>query len=84
MTDEPSVDILISYKSEDRPIAERFATALSAAGWVVWWDHHIVAGDAYRKVIAQKLAVAKCVVVLWSKRSVESDFVLDEAGRAQR
>lgn len=84
MPDATPVDILISYKSDERPIAARLAAALAAEGWHVWWDHHILAGEAYRKVIAEKLAEAGCVVVLWSQRSVESDFVLDEAGRAHR
>ncbi|MGE0592507.1 MAG: TIR domain-containing protein [Vicinamibacterales bacterium] len=84
MPDPQPVDVLISYKSEERPVAARLAAALSAKGWHVWWDHHIVAGDAYRRVIAEKLQQARCVVVLWSSRSVESDFVLDEAARAHR
>jgi S1-C subfamily serine protease len=83
MPDDRPIDILISYKREDRPAAERLARAL-ALRWNVWWDHHLLAGDAYRKVIGEKLAVTRCVVVLWSARSIESDFVLDEAQRALR
>jgi hypothetical protein len=83
MTDDRSVDVLISYKSEERPVAERLAAALGRQ-WNVWWDHHLLAGDAYRRIIGEKLAVARCVVVLWSRRSTESEFVLDEAGRALR
>lgn len=83
MTQERPVDILISYKSEERPVAERLAAALGRR-WNVWWDHHLLAGDSYRRVIGDKLSVARCVVVLWSRRSTESEFVLDEAGRALR
>lgn len=83
MADDRPIDVLISYKSEERAVAERLARALSTR-WQVWWDHELLAGDSYRKVIGQQLAVARCVVVLWSRRSVESDFVLDEAGRALR
>lgn len=83
MTDDRSVDVLISYKSEERPVAERLAAALGRQ-WNVWWDHHLLAGDAYRRIISEKLAAARCVVVLWSRRSTESEFVLDEAGRALR
>lgn len=84
--DRPSdrpIDVFISYKSEERPAAERLALALERR-WSVWWDHHLLAGDAYRKVIGEQLRAATCVVVLWSHRSVESEFVLDEAQRAHR
>jgi TIR domain/Trypsin-like peptidase domain len=83
MADDRPIDVLISYKSEERAVAERLARALSTR-WQVWWDHELLAGDSYRRVIGEKLAVARCVIVLWSTRSVESDFVLDEAGRALR
>lgn len=83
MTQDRPVDILISYKSEERPVAERLAAALGRR-WNVWWDHHLLAGDSYRRIIGEKLSEAPCVVVLWSRRSTESEFVLDEAGRALR
>jgi len=35
------------------------------------------------KVIKNKLKNAQCVIVLWSEHSVESDWVLDEAGLAK-
>jgi S1-C subfamily serine protease len=83
VADDRPIDILLSYKSEERAIAEQLAHAL-AQRWNVWWDNHLLAGDAYRKIIGEKLALTRCVVVLWSRRSVESDFVLDEAQRALR
>ena len=83
MADDRPIDILLSYKSEERAIAEQLAQAL-AQRWNVWWDNHLLAGDAYRKIIGEKLALTRCVVVLWSRRSIESDFVLDEAQRALR
>lgn len=75
-------DIFISYKREERPTALRLATALEAAGWTVWWDLELVGGERFDDTIQAELDKARCVVVLWSTRSVGSDFVKDEASYA--
>ena len=41
-------------------------------------------GSRFRAEIAQELSKAKCVVVLWSRHSIESDWVIDEAEDAKR
>ena len=71
--------IFISYERSDRAIARRLAEALEQAGWSVWWDRKLLAGDAFDKTIQEALNAARCVVVLWSKTSVLSDWVKDEA-----
>jgi hypothetical protein len=72
-------DIFISYARADREIAKVFADAFASQGWSVWWDPEISYGTQFDKVIEQEIARAKCVVVLWSKRSVESPWVRTEA-----
>ena len=72
-------DIFISYASEDRERAKQIATLFSQQGWSVWWDREIPFGKNFDKVIEENLAAAKCVVVLWSKHSVESRWVRAEA-----
>src|SRR5215510_6542931 len=72
-------DIFISYARADREIAKVFADAFAVQGWSVWWDPEISYGTQFDKVIEQEIARAKCVVVLWSKRSVESPWVRTEA-----
>ncbi|HEV7689704.1 MAG TPA: toll/interleukin-1 receptor domain-containing protein [Hyphomonadaceae bacterium] len=76
-------DIFISYKREDRPAAQRVALALRQLGFDVWWDFELLSGDRYRKTIRVVIDNCKAAVVLWSQRSVESDFVLDEATHAK-
>jgi len=49
----------------------------------VWWDRDIGAG-LFRRVITRELDSAKCVVVLWSPQSANSEFVWNEASRAQK
>jgi len=78
-------DVFISYKAEDRRRVQPLVQALQADGLSVWWDEHIGAGDAWRETIEKQLDTARCVLVVWSKRSVgpEGRFVRDEASRAQ-
>ena len=76
-------DVFISYAREDRTTAEALAKALALEGWHVWWDHSLKPGERFRQVIERELDAARCVLVLWSRHSVRSRFVLDEAERAQ-
>ena len=80
------VDVFVSYKAEDRRRVLPLVRALEADGLSVWWDAHIGGGVDWRESIQEHLDGAKCVIVVWSKRSVarEGRFVRDEASRAQR
>lgn len=77
-------DIFISYKSEDRPRAKIIAEALELHGYSVWWDRVIPPGKTFDQVIEKALDSAKCVIVLWSKMSITSDWVKNEAREGVR
>jgi formylglycine-generating enzyme required for sulfatase activity len=77
-------DIFLSYKSEDRAKAQIIAEALESNGYSVWWDRVIPPGRKFDDVIEEELAAAKCMVVLWSKESVKSDWVKTEASEGKR
>lgn len=77
-------DIFISYASEDRDKAHQLAQALETLGWSVWWDRKIAPGKSFDKVIGEALDQARCVIVLWSRASVESDWVKEEAEEGAR
>ena len=81
-TRERMADVLISYASEDRDRAGKLAGFLSARGWSVWWDRKIIAGEAFDNAIERELETAKSVVVLWSKHSIKSEWVKNEASVA--
>jgi hypothetical protein len=80
--DETSASIFISYAHADREHADRLASRLSAVGYSVWWDRHIRTGRHFDQVIETAHAMARLVIVLWSKHSVSSDWVRAEASRA--
>jgi hypothetical protein len=75
-------DVFVSYAAEDRDRAAKLSTALIELGWSVWWDRRIIAGQTFDQVIEQELDAAKSVVVLWSKHSIESEWVKNEAAAA--
>jgi hypothetical protein len=76
-------DVVISYDSADRAIAEKIASGLISGGLSVWWDRHIQAGVRFNQEIDRQLAVARAVIVLWSAASKDSDWVHDEAQLAR-
>lgn len=75
-------DVFVSYANEDRARAKVFAQAIEAQGWSVWWDRKIPFGRVFDEVIAEHLAAARCVLVLWTRNSVESRWVRAEASEA--
>ena len=79
----PVLDVFISYAREDRECAQWVATGLLAAGQTVWWDRQLAGGQDFGDAIAQRLAEARLVLVLWSSASVASGFVRDESARAR-
>ena len=76
-------DIFMSYASEDRPRGEAFARALEGQGWTVFWDRTIPIGKTWRETIGRELSQARCVIVLWSKTSIDSSWVQEEADDAK-
>ena len=72
-------DVFISYASKDRAFVAPMVEFLTQRGLDVWWDRQIEAGTAYAKDIEDALDSAKAVVVVWSRYSVESEWVRAEA-----
>jgi len=79
-------EVFVSYKAEDRPRVRLLVEALEAEGLSIWWDARVGGGEHWRDTIVEQLDAARCVIVVWSKRSTGPDgrFVRDEATRAVR
>jgi hypothetical protein len=66
-------DIFISYKREDRVRIAPLARALEARGYTVWWDLELVPSQKFERQIKRELDSARCVIVVWTERSVGDD-----------
>jgi TolB-like protein len=73
----------LSYARADQAEVTRLAAALEAAGLALWWDQLIEGGAEFAKSIESALERCDAVIVVWSKASVASDWVLDEAGQGR-
>src|SRR6201991_1585484 len=76
-------DIFISYAREDAAWAEKLNRALEAQGYSVWWDRNLATGARYLKETEAQLREARATIVVWSKISVDSHWVADEAALAR-
>ena len=76
-------DVFLSYSRADRPVAEAIARELQRLGVDVWWDHDLLGGDDYRRRISDILTRVAAAIVIWSRRSVESQWVISEAAAAR-
>ena len=76
--------MFLSYAHEDEKKARLLAQTLESRGWTVFWDRKLIPTVNWRSVIKEKISNSKCVIVLWSKYSIESSWVLEEAEEAQR
>ncbi|MES2137189.1 MAG: TIR domain-containing protein [Pseudomonadota bacterium] len=75
--------LFLSYAHSDRAKAQRLAAVIGENGYTVWWDALIEGGTRYAKSIDEALAAADAVLVLWSKASIDSDWVRDEAAQGR-
>lgn len=83
--DDPgdALAVFFSYARADQKRAKPIIAALEAAGFRVWWDGLLEGGETYVPTTEAALESASAVVVLWSKTSVASHWVRDEATRGR-
>ena len=78
--------LFFSYSRSDQKAALPLIRALEQHGHAVWWDGLLEGGDNFLPTTQAALEKADAVVVLWSKTSIDSHWVRDEAtvGRDRR
>jgi len=75
--------VFLSYAREDVGAAKPLAECIGRAGHEVWWDRQIQGGSRFASEIDRELKDAEAVVVLWTKASLESAWVQDEAAEGR-
>ena len=75
--------VFLSYARGDQKRALTVIAALERAGIQVWWDGLLEGGDTFLPTTEAALESADAVVVLWSRTSVDSHWVRDEATRGR-
>ncbi|MEP1143465.1 MAG: TIR domain-containing protein [Henriciella sp.] len=71
--------VFFSYSRVDQSKAISIIREIENAGFSVWWDGVLKGGVKYVESTGEALESAKAVVVMWSKDSIKSNWVLDEA-----
>jgi hypothetical protein len=75
----PGPEVFVSYAHEDVAMAESIAHRLGKERWSVFWDREIPVGLTWDDIVEKALDAAKCVVVLWTSKSRDSEWVRIEA-----
>ncbi|MFT3799747.1 MAG: DUF4062 domain-containing protein [Burkholderiaceae bacterium] len=75
----PGPEVFLSYAHEDVGIAESISERIGREKWSVFWDRTIPVGFTWDQIVEEALDAAKCVVVLWSPASRNSEWVRIEA-----
>jgi adenylate cyclase len=77
-------DIFVSYSRVDRDRVEHIVAQFESAHFSVWWDKDLQGGAVFSKKIEAEIQISKIVVVLWTRASITSQWVADEAALGQR
>jgi hypothetical protein len=76
-------DVFLSYSRHDVQRAQALVDRFTREEWSVFWDGDIPVGRRWEQVLHDELSPAGCVVVLWSQRSIASEWVRKEAAVGQ-
>jgi hypothetical protein len=76
-------DVFISYSKSHLKLTRNLAEELEAKGLTVWWDTDLIAGESFRDRIVQEIKTCRAAIVIWTRDSVQSDYVVSEAERAR-
>jgi hypothetical protein len=76
--------VFLSYKMEDREVAQRIQRELELLGHTIRVDtNSVVVGSEWRDSLMRSLMDSDAVVVLVTERSIQSPFVVSEIGAAR-
>ena len=59
-------DVFLSYSSADRELTRGLDAELVAAGYTVYWDDMLLAGERFQDALTAQINAAVAVVVIWT------------------
>lgn len=74
-----AASVFVSYSRKDRPEVMPIIEGLQKAGITVWWDGLLEAGNVFLQTTEDALENAAVVLVVWTRTSINSNWVRDEA-----
>jgi hypothetical protein len=76
----PPETVFLSYAHEDLERVKPILKGFEAHGWTMWVDRiQLRSGDEWAEKIPGMIENAYCAVVVWSKDSIQSEWVKKEA-----
>ena len=72
-------DVFVSHAHADKRRARAVVRKLEGQGYQVFWGDKLLSGQRWRTELLSRAQTARCIVVLWSRASVQRDTVIDEA-----
>ena len=82
-SEQGETTIFVCYSRTDQARALPVIQLLQQAGFNTWWDGLLEGGERFSHTTEDALNRAKAFVVLWSRTSVQSHWVHDEATRGR-
>lgn len=76
-------DIFLSFEDADRRHVDPIVSGLRKRGWSAFEKHDVPSGQNLDDALQSELRRARCVVVLWSRSSIASNRVQQEASIAK-
>jgi tetratricopeptide (TPR) repeat protein len=71
--------VFLSYSREDKERVKPLVDAFEDEGLSVWWDRDLSPGQSFEETIDREIQLADCIVVIWSRHSINSQWVKNEA-----
>jgi hypothetical protein len=79
---KPKGMVFLSYAHADQKRVAPLVRLLSAR-FNLFWDRGLTLGESWRRTLTEKIDSARCLIVVWTTRSVHKDFVWSEVQRAK-
>lgn len=72
-------DVFLSYSKSEPSSCLQVVKHLESCGISVWFDKNMSTGAQYERLITEEIKNSRAVIVVWSRSSIDSQWVYSEA-----